>query len=103
MMLDNDEDKFEAWLRDAAKTYHEPPEGTAPREQMWARIEAERARRAKRRVIELRPWLRWTLAAAALFAVGIGIGRWTAVQETIGRGATSVASAEPNTAGISGE
>jgi len=94
MMFDNDEGKFEEWLQDAAKTYHEPPAGSASREQMWARIETERARRATRRVIELRPWLRWTLAAAALLLVGIGIGRWTAVQETVGPGATPVASAD---------
>jgi hypothetical protein len=93
MMFDNDEGKFEEWLQDAAKTYHEPPAGSAPREQMWARIEAERARRAQRQVIELRPWLRWSLAAAAVLALGIGIGRWTALEQTGRRGA-AVASAD---------
>jgi len=75
----HDDDKFTDWLRDAAQTYHSPR--PTPREEMWARIAAERQRRATR-VIELRPWLRWTLAAAALVVLGIGIGRWTAHPET---------------------
>jgi len=75
----HDDDKFADWLRDAAQTYHSPR--PTPREEMWARIAAERQRRAAR-VIELRPWLRWTLAAAALVVLGIGIGRWTAHPET---------------------
>ena len=80
MMHDNDETKFDQWLQDAAKTYNAPPRPT-PRDEMWARIEAERARRAARPVIALRPWLRWGLAAAAVLVLGIGIGRWMAHQE----------------------
>jgi len=91
MMLDNDETKFEQWLQDVAKGYHAPR--PTPRDEMWTRIEAERARRATRRVIELRPWLRWGLAAAAVLALGIGIGRWTAQQQTGGNGG-AVASAD---------
>ena len=55
-MMDQHEDpKFEAWLKDVARTtYHAPR--TTPREEMWARINA--ARRT-RHVIELRPWMRW--------------------------------------------
>lgn len=73
-MMDQHEDpKFEQWLKGAAKSYHTPH--PAPRDEMWARIEA--ARRHKR-VIELRPWMRWAVAAAAVLILGIGIGRWTA-------------------------
>jgi hypothetical protein len=85
MMLDNDEGKFEAWLRDAARTYNAPR--ATPREEMWTRIEAARVRR-------VRPWMRWTLAAAAVLLLGIGIGRWTALQRTGVRGGTSLASAD---------
>jgi hypothetical protein len=95
MMTGNDETKFEQWLQDAAKTYHAPR--PTPRDEMWARIEAERAERARRsarRVIELRPWMRGALAAAAVLVLGIGIGRWMAHQETVRRGGTSVASAD---------
>ena len=76
-MMDQHEDpKFDQWLQDAARTtYHAPR--TAPREEMWARIHA--ARRT-RHVIELRPWMRWVVAAAAVLVLGIGIGRWTAIQ-----------------------
>ena len=91
----HDDDKFNEWLREAAKGYHAPR--PTPREEMWARIEAGRARRAARRVVELRPWMRWGLAAAAVLLVGIGIGRWTAhpeQHETGVRGGTSVASAD---------
>lgn len=88
-MFDNDEDKFAEWLQEAAKAYHAPQ--PTPREEMWRRIEAGRARRAARRVVELRPWLRWTLAAAAVLFVGIGIGRWTGRQETGGVGGRPVA------------
>ncbi len=66
------EDRFDWLLREAAQDYHRPPD--TPREEMWRRIAA--ARRARHaRVIALRPWLRWGLAAAAVLAVGVGLGR----------------------------
>jgi hypothetical protein len=73
-MMDQHEDpKFEQWLKDAAQAYHAPR--PTPREELWTRIEA--ARRNKH-VFELRPWMRWVTAAAAVLILGIGIGRWTA-------------------------
>lgn len=78
-MTDQHEDKkFEQWLKDAARTYHTPH--PTPREAMWKRI--EEARR-NRHVIVIRPWMRWGLAAAAMLALGIGIGRWTADQSQL--------------------
>ena len=79
--MDQHEDpKFEAWLKDTARaTYHAPR--TTPREEMWAGIAARRQRRTGR-VIALRPWMRWALAAAAVLAMGIGIGRWSAIRPT---------------------
>lgn len=65
------EDRWERWLREAAQDYHRPPE--TPREELWRRIAA-----ARRRAVALRPWLRWGVGIAALLALGIGIGRWTA-------------------------
>ncbi len=93
-MMDQHEDpKFEQWLKDAARTtYHAPR--TTPREELWARIEA--ARRAKH-VIELRPWMRWVVAAAAVLVLGIGIGRWTANRSAVTNSAV-VASATDSTA-----
>lgn len=79
------EDRFEQRLREAAQDYHRPPE--APREEMWRRIVA--ARQAKRLpVIVARPWLRWGLGIAAILALGVGIGRWTA---SAGRDTATVA------------
>lgn len=89
MMQEREDPKFEQWLQNAAKSYNEPP--AVPREQMWARI--QEGRRGKG-VIELRPWLRWVVAAAAVLVLGIGIGRWTAKSsnQTNGTNGTPLAS-----------
>lgn len=68
----------------------DPPPPT-PREEIWARIQAERSARASQPaasneagdVIALRPrarrttWIPWSAAIAATLAVGIGLGRIT--------------------------
>src|SRR5262245_6035848 len=72
-MMDQHEDpKFERWLKDAARGYNAPP--ATPRDKMWQRIQNARASKP---VIVLRPWMGWAVAAAALLALGIGIGRWS--------------------------
>lgn len=89
MTQDHEDPKFEQWLKDVARsTYHAPR--TTPRDEMWKRI--EEARRT-RHIVELRPWMRWAVAAAAVLALGIGIGRWTAgpVGSSPDSGATRVA------------
>lgn len=72
------DDRFEEVVIEAARDYNEPPE--TPRDLMWARIEAVRQERARRRQ-QLRvlysPWTRWGVAVAAALAIGIGIGRLT--------------------------
>ena len=68
------DDRFEERLREAAQDYHRPP--ATPREELWRRIAAARAER--RRVIVLRPALRWGAAIAAVLALGVAIGRWSA-------------------------
>lgn len=67
------DDRFEEFVRRVAPEYHRPPE--TPRDRMWEAIVAERrqGRQAPR-------WVRWGLAAAAVLAVGIAIGRFTAIQ-----------------------
>lgn len=88
-MMDQHEDpKFEAWLKDAARSYHSPL--PTPREGMWQRIEAARHHKP---VIALRPWMRWALAAAAMLALGIGIGRWSTHPSTVRTG-TAVATTD---------
>ena len=80
----HDDDKFNDWLQEAAKSYNAPHD--TPREEMWARIQAARVRR-------IRPWMRWGLAAAAVLVLGIGIGRMTADQQA-SKGGTFVASVD---------
>ena len=59
-----------------AQDYHRPPE--TPRDEMWARISAERARRRDAaKVVPLRRWMTWSAAAAAVLVLGIAIGRWS--------------------------
>jgi hypothetical protein len=72
MMEQHEDPKFDAWLEQAAKSYNAPR--PTPREEMWAKIEDARRHQ---HVIELRPWMRWAVAAAAVLVVGIGIGRWS--------------------------
>ena len=80
------DDQLDERIRKAAGGYHAPPE--TPREEMWTRIaEARRVRAstspdalagpAETRVIPLRRWRLAGLAAAAaaILAVGVGIGR----------------------------
>jgi hypothetical protein len=76
MTPDRPDDRFERLLREAAQDYHRPPE--PPREEMWRRIAAAREAR-RRRILVVRPWVRLGLGIAAVLALGVGIGRWTAI------------------------
>jgi len=86
-MMDQHEDpKFDQWLKDATKSYHSPL--PTPREEMWRKIQDARR---NRHVIELPPWLRWAVAAAAVLVLGIGIGRWSINRESVPPGSTAAA------------
>lgn len=75
-MNENQEDRFEQELKRMAQDYRRPPE--TPRDEMWARITAERARRRDAaKVVPLRRWMAWSLAAAAVLVLGVLIGRAT--------------------------
>jgi hypothetical protein len=78
------DDQLDERLREAARAYNAPPE--TPREAMWTRIEAGRradgrpssgaaGQRATRILPFGRRWAPWTAAAAAVLALGIGLGR----------------------------
>jgi hypothetical protein len=78
-------------LQDAARAYHAPP--PIPREAMWRAIEAER-QVPSRSVPFIRRhragwYVRWGAAAAALVAIGVGVGRFVSNRP----GATPVAAA----------
>ena len=77
-MLD---DRLDDQLRDAAQDYNDPPE--TPREEMWARIVAQREEKTEKTLTpvtpfrplrHLRPWS-WAAGIAAVLALGIGLGR----------------------------
>jgi hypothetical protein len=80
MTQNEQDDGFEAWLRRAAQARHEPP--PAPRDAMWARIEAARTARPADRVPfaardDRHRWLRAGAGLAAALAIGVGIGRYS--------------------------
>jgi hypothetical protein len=69
------DDRFDRLVREVAQDYHRPP--TPPREEMWRAIVATRAARRQRRGV----WhatLRWGVGIAAVLALGIAIGRFSA-------------------------
>ncbi len=85
------DDQLDQRIRGAARDYNQPPE--TPREEMWARIQAGRRAPAHpvdgtpgRRVTRVLPfrrrWVPWAAAAAAILAVGIGIGRVSVTPES---------------------
>ena len=80
-MTTHDDDRFDAWLREASAEYNAPPNAPVPREEMWRAIAAARASRQAPSALRASRFMRgpWSLAAAAavLLAVGIGIGRMT--------------------------
>lgn len=69
------ENRFDERLRQAAQDYHRPP--ATPREELWTRIAAARTAR-QRRLIVFRRALRWGVGIAAVLALGVAIGRWSA-------------------------
>ena len=89
--MDDDqlEDQLDESLRAAARDYHTPP--ATPRDAMWRAIEAQRRVERARRPATRR-WIPWVAAAAAaLIALGVGIGRLSAPGVRAGPAATPVA------------
>ncbi|HVE77940.1 MAG TPA: hypothetical protein VNA89_03710, partial [Gemmatimonadaceae bacterium] len=76
------DERFEQRLGQAARDYHAP--GEVPRDAMWAAIDAARRGQAgaappapRRRPVARVPWLA-AAGIAAVLAIGVAIGRWTA-------------------------
>ena len=68
------EDRFDAFLGEAARDYHRPP--ATPRDEMWSAIVG--SRRARMARIRLRRQsFRWGIGLAAVLILGVAIGRMT--------------------------
>lgn len=72
-----DESRFDQMMRDAARTFRQPPE--PPLDAMWSAIEREHFDVAGHR---WRRWIRPALGLAATLALGVAIGRGTAPSAT---------------------
>jgi hypothetical protein len=82
----NDDDRFDAWLREASAGYNAlPSDAPVPKDEMWRAIAAARETGRTPSITRLVPRTPWALAAAAvaLLAVGIGIGRMTQTERVI--------------------
>jgi len=93
------EDKFEDFLNKSAQSYNVPPART-PRDEMWSAIQAKRSagprvvygggslRQPSARRFGSKIWLGAAAAAALLLATGVGLGRWSATNDSPGKVAT---------------
>ncbi|HEU4643175.1 MAG TPA: hypothetical protein VFS44_12035 [Gemmatimonadaceae bacterium] len=83
----SDDDRFDEFLRNAARDYNAPP--PTPRDAMWARIDTERRARAARQAPHPLPlrrlWWPLVVGIAAALVIGVGIGRWWGTHESGGR------------------
>ena len=88
------DNRFDEFLRDAARGYNQPP-SAAPRDAMWTAIVAERRRRAASHARQ-RIQLRWVVGIAAVLVLGVAIGRLTAPRLDGPATVSILASAGPN-------
>jgi hypothetical protein len=92
------EERFEAWLKEHAAEYHQPP-AEVPRDEMWDAIRRARATRHVRVAghigSRISP-IRYAVAASLLIATGIGLGYW--MRGTDGAAPAVVATTAPTAA-----
>lgn len=101
--MTHDDDRLDEAVRRLIRELDPPP---TPREELWARIQAERAATAGRSAdrqaadaIELRPrrraWLAWGAALAAMLVIGIGLGRVSLREAGLTAPSSTAAAADP--------
>lgn len=79
------EERFEAWLRENADSYHRPPD-SVPRDEMWEQVVRARAGRrplAPHSSLVAPRSFRYALAASLLIGAGIGLGYWMRGTEAV--------------------
>ncbi len=91
MTDDVNEEKWNEALRDLARDYHQPPM-IVPREAMWAAVVAGQRRRT---TLSSRRFAPLAAAAVVLLAVGVGLGRWSAMRPSTRQTTGQVAAAVP--------
>jgi len=76
------DDQLDARIRGLAADYRQPP--ATPRDEMWERIRADRQRRRGPRTVRAPVrWGGWAVGIAAVLAIGIAVGRYTASSPTL--------------------
>jgi hypothetical protein len=98
----NDDEKFDAWLKDVASDYNRPP-ATVPREAMWQAIAPSLPVAASADVTPLGPmrrtrWVPLAAAAALLVVVSYQVGRRNAPAEVAQAPTTSAPAPRPDAA-----
>jgi len=71
-----DDDRFDSKIRHLAREVHVPP--PTPREEIWERVQAQRAAgrlQSSRWFAGRMRWIVWATGAAALLALGVALGR----------------------------
>jgi hypothetical protein len=88
-MSDRENERFDAFLRDAARDYNTPP--ATARDEMWSAVVAgRRARRTE--LVARRRWIQWGMGVAAVLVLGIAIGRMSVPQSQPARELAAVSS-----------
>lgn len=87
------EERMDDLIREIAREYNSPP--PAPREEMWASIQAAREDAKHVRSPWHRGWTGWAIGIAAVLMVGIGLGRLSVRPEGVPQVATAPAASVP--------
>ncbi|HEY0969927.1 MAG TPA: hypothetical protein VGE02_02995 [Gemmatimonadales bacterium] len=94
------DEPLEGWLAELAADHNRPP--VTPREEIWARIQAARARGSAPPSTVPAPmvatqtrWLRPMLALAATLLLGVAIGRWWSLRPGGDRPEIAAATSQP--------
>ncbi|MEX2280881.1 MAG: hypothetical protein WEE89_00155 [Gemmatimonadota bacterium] len=92
------DERFEEFVRTAAKEMD--PVGEIPRAEMWTRIAEARRFQRTRTARKFPAFATWGVGLAAALAIGIGLGRWSALDRTPENGVAAVSTPQPSPANM---